>query len=355
MITELQRNFGTVRHKGVISVIATTFLLAACGGGGTGNDGGNPPQTVRNADSQTNDVVRDAAESIPTYGSVSQLYGASPSSSAQVEKDGSGYSITLPSDSSPTIVLDSVNDNRVNYPDESSNIPGLNNIRHYTLEKGDNDKSTFAGVYETEFSDGNWLVGGWWLHGAGLAGNQPTFEVGSFVDGPEISSRPSLPSGGTAEYNGEATGLYTIIPGTDLVEGGEIIIGEYFGDFTATANFNNGGGTVSGRVIVTSSDDYFLVSDDYSYVDEDYVSGVQIHWANVEFSSNGEATGDITSVTYPGLVFTSVEGKTGNKFSSIPDSEGNPRFIAGTHGGSVETSGGTQAGFIGVHGGGTGE
>ena len=181
-----------------------------------------------------------------------------------------------------------------------------------------------------------------------MSNGQSTWEAGSFIDGPEISKDPNLPTGGEASYTGIATGNYAAILGTEFEIIGEEtdISGWYDGDFTATANFSNGGGTLSGEIIVTESTEYLSYRDTLRK-HTNFVKDSEISWSGIEFDSDGQASGDVT-VTIPGLGREASGGKTGNKFSS-ENTGGNPRLIAGTHGGSFESTGGTEVGFIGVH------
>ena len=65
-------------------------------------------------------------------------------------------------------------------------------------------------------------------------------EFGAFVDGPEISSAPTLPNLGTVTYSGQAGGLYAY--GSSM--GAEL--GEFAAAAALTANFN--ANTISGCI-----------------------------------------------------------------------------------------------------------
>ncbi len=326
------------------------------GGGGIASNTATTPDAIKQSiDDQTNEIARAAAVAEPTYGSVSQLSGTSPNSHADVSRSDDGvYLISLPSAGGSNISLNT-DENLYSSLPEIVIIDGVA-VRPMVLYKDNGDSATFAGVYTGDIDNlGNWLAGGYWLHGTDLIGVQPDFEMGAFIDGPEIEDDPDLPTGGSAEYSGEATGIYVGIAGTDHeYASGSNILGEYTGDFIATANFENGGGTLNGEVIITESFDYIILVDSSTVETTNLVEGVRISWSDVRFTENGQATGDV-SVSIPGLDLVENEGKTGNKFSTETDSEGNPRLLAGTHGGSIRSAGGTEAGYIGVHIGVTGE
>ncbi len=95
--------------------------------------------------------------------------------------------------------------------------------------------ATLAGVY-TNWNDvdpTDYLAGGYWMH---LKGRTDPLtitgtEIGAFVDGPEISSPPTLPRLGTATYRGRAGGAYVYVS-PSFSE-----VGEFTADMRLTANF----------------------------------------------------------------------------------------------------------------------
>ena len=349
--------FGEKKLLSLVTVMATILLLAACGGGSTSNGGGttdtpasntgNTENAVRsNADETTTRTLKDTAEVDPQFGSVSQIYGFPQGSAVEADRNvvGESYTLTLPTKSGSTISLDTVVDLNKNVEEEtydvSNRLPG-GEIKYQALYKDNDDQATLADVYTLSTSDPDlWMVGGTWLYLAGLSGNEPTWEAGSFIDGPEISDDPDLPISGTAEYTGVATGNYAATAGRDLTgtDPGTVISGYYSADFEAMADFNSADRTLTGKITITES---------YGY---DRFVGSTFSWEDITFGEDGQATGDVT-VNILGLDLTENNGKIGNKFSTegYSDTDNRPRLMAGTHSGSIESSGGTEAGFIGVH------
>ena len=69
---------------------------------------------------------------------------------------------------------------------------------------------------------------------------------------------------------------------------------------------------------------------------------------SLRVNSDGTFRGSGVRLTHPDLNITSTEDTWGGKFSTMEDSMGNPRIVAGTHGGIATTSGGSEAAFIGA-------
>jgi len=349
-----------IRAIPLMGVVATALLLTACGGGSSNGTGSstNPgiPQEVAE---EATKAAKSAAESKPVYGSVSQT-SVSSDAAANVNREDSGvYSIELPSSDNSTISLNP--DDHVQPGTEGVDIISGLEVNYMNLKKESGGSKTHAGIFESEINElGNWFVGGFWFHGSNVNSEQPSFEFGAFMDGPEISDDPTLPTGGSANYSGEAGGLYSVSEGTDLTDS----IGSYNGDFEATANFRSGGGTLSGKVTITDST-YIDVINDFVKITgtNSQLVGIEFKWDNVQFDSNGQATGDVTVNLDNAEGFPDVElasgsgGKTGNRFSSetVSESNLNPRMLVGTHGATISTVEGAEAAFIGIHFGGFSE
>ena len=144
------------------------------------------------------------------------------------------------------------------FPIPASLAPG-HEYRRWTLFDYSKSGSSVAyvSVSWNNSDSSDYLAGGAWMHLDGdLQSGEPVSvaSVGAFVDGPEFSSAPTLPTSGTAEFRGRASGLYTYYYGP----GGQEQFGELFpaagseesgifaGVTTLTADF--GRNTISGCI-----------------------------------------------------------------------------------------------------------
>ena len=92
---------------------------------------------------------------------------------------------------------------------------------------------------------GDWLTGGYWMQ---VNDDMEVVEAGAFVDGPELAGSPSLPSLGTASYEGFATGGYAAEYSSSQRDARSETheLGAYRGDVSITADF--GALSISGRI-----------------------------------------------------------------------------------------------------------
>ena len=324
-------------------------------GGGSSNGTGSTtnPEIPEEVTEETTKAAKSSAQAEPIYGSVSQTSADSSGSGVDVTSVGDAYSIELPSSDNSTISLNT--DDHVQSGTERVQTIGVMEVNFKDLKKTSGDNVTHAGIFESEIDSlGHWIVGGYWIHGSNANSD---FEFGAFLDGPEISDDPNLPTGGSANYSGEAGGLYSVSAGNDL----DNSLGSYNGDFEATANFTSGGGTLSGKVTITSSAGLDVTNNNFiKFTDANSsLEGVEFKWDNVRFGSNGQATGDVivdvsNSEGFRGVRLVESGGKTGNRFSSetVSESNLNPRYLVGTHGATISTDGGAEAAFVGIHMGG---
>ena len=202
---------------------------------------------------------------------------------------------------------------------------------------------------EYDIGYGNWLAGGYWLQFTGdiAAGDIQAAEMGAFVDGPELAARDDMPSGGTGTYDGLSGGMYVARHGTDTgAPVGTHELGDYYGQLTLEADFD--AARISGQV-----DDIYVTGvavapsgETATYVNDrtDYV----LYLDTLGINPDGTFRGEGVTLTHPDLNITESEGTWGGQFSTIDDSAGNPRLVAGTHGGSMETEGGSEAAFVGA-------
>ena len=66
------------------------------------------------------------------------------------------------------------------------------------------------------------------------------------------------------------------------------------------------------------------------------------------FNASGEFRGRNVSIESSYTFVSSSRGAWGGKFSNTPDTEGEPRLVAGTFGGEGNTLGGSELVFIGA-------
>ncbi|MCY4003203.1 MAG: hypothetical protein OXF33_05820 [Rhodospirillales bacterium] len=344
----------------------TLLLISACGGGGGGGSPTSTMPTTPTPSSPTTDTAfssnpstsadaaHQAATATPAFGSVTQSSNVNVSGittdAAQVtvsgeritlrvrRRDGSGFSL-----------------NTVDHLVDSSGVV-TSPVTGRSWQSGllfDYDADSFTvmrGAIDYSSDDiTDWMAGGYWLHARGNldAGIVSAVEVGAFVDSPEISGPANVPVSGTATYNGIAAGLYASQYGSDVPgeQAGTIELGEYSGSFRAVADFSRG--TVSGSVSNVVVDG--VVTEPNGTVYAGYgPSPVRLELGPTSINSNGTFTGTDVRLIYPGFSFVHNEGSWGGRFSTIDDRAGDPRAVAGTHGGAATTSGGTEIVFTGA-------
>ncbi len=349
-------------------LLAGLLILTGCGGGGSGggvqpsgneiNDPIRQDAFIASADRALS-VIQAAAASDPVFGSVMQTTsrGISQVTQGGITERGEELYLNVQRRDGSRLSLNSRDHPVELIGPEYSPTTGRSVSNGYLLD-GDNNSITAAFMatdYNYEDVGDYWIAGGYWLHVSGdwQNGQVNGVEIGAIADGPEFSGANSLPSSSTATYRGEdaAAGLYVSRYGTDAaVPSGTIEIGEYVGDFEARVNFDTF--TVSGSVTNISYVGYYQYPDGRVVPDSGDVD-VTLNMNNAQIEASGRITGNI-SVSYPGVVITSNNGSWGSQLSSINDASGNPRAMAGTHGGSITTAGGSEASYVGAHFGTTG-
>ncbi|MCY4445248.1 MAG: hypothetical protein OXC02_02130, partial [Rhodobacteraceae bacterium] len=148
-------------------LVVTGLLLSACGGGGnTTNTAPTNIAVVNEITEKTTQATKAAAVAEPIYGSVVQIAGESPTSSAEVTRSATGeYLIKLPSTISTGISINSSED--LYYTGATGRILNNKIINSSALYKENGEEATLVGFYEGDFDSlGNWVAGGYWLHGA---------------------------------------------------------------------------------------------------------------------------------------------------------------------------------------------
>ena len=304
-----------------------------------------------------------AAKNRPTFGSVFQT--SEPVSSLTTSFDGRRFTVNAQRLNKRPIRIDTAD--AILDADIDPVVAGLGPNRSARswatldiVETGGNNISATVGIVAVEWADGNpndYLAAGFWLHAEGniLSEQITDAGVGAFVDGPEIdSSNPAiLPVSGTATYTGGAGGMYGTVYGTEAVrEGvgiGSVDFGFFAGSASLTADFTaktiRGCIGCEGDVLSTGVFVDSATGEVYGYENEP--SAVEIRLGATPITSSGAFSG--TDVTVRNSLFSIIRqgGNWGGRFSSINDAEGDPRLVAGTFGGEIETAGGTQSAYLG--------
>ena len=336
---------------------ASLLFLAACGGGGGGGGGPSasmpptqPPSLTRSeaqtiASNRALQAAQRAAVATPRFGSVIQSTGAADRARASLTA-GPRLQVNIARGAGGTIALDTAA-HAVDAGFGRSAVTGRDAADAYLL-RYDASSLTLARVgAEWDPGYGGWLAGGYWLHAMGniTAGSITAAEAGAFMDGPEIRGTPSLPVTGTASYQGIAAGLYAARYGTDFsgVPSGTQEIGEFDGTATLTADF--GADTIQGRISNIDVAGVIVYPNDATET-FDVATDYQVRLAPTRIGSNGTFTGAGVTVSHP-LISIRSQGSWGGRFSTVDDSAGDPRLVAGTVGASGSTPGGSTASFVG--------
>ncbi len=159
-----------------------------------------------------------------------------------------------------------------------------------------------------------------------------------------------MPASGTASYSGLTGGIYATKYGTDLPRGsaGSYGAGEYLGRISLTANFDTS--SISGMIDHIDIYGAYLEtpSGTLQTLDDLPQSGYQIMLDSLSVTENGSFRGTGVRLAHPQLSMTHTDGAWGGKFSTLDDSSGNPRIVAGTYGGTAITTGASEVAFIGA-------
>lgn len=197
---------------------------------------------------------------------------------------------------------------------------------------------------------GDWLTGGHWML---VSDTMEVIEAGAFVDSPELSGTPRLPSAGTASYGGLAQGGYAIVHGGELagLAAGSHEIGTYEGRLELSADFS--AGLIGGKVhsILVSGVQSPQAGGTRQIANSPTTWEIVLEAASL--GAGGFAGDTRVTSSAPALDISDTSGSWGGKLSNMPDGDGIPRLAAGTHGSRFSTAGGTEGSFIGVFAGAT--
>ena len=175
--------------------------------------------------------------------------------------------------------------------------------------------------------------------------------MGAFSDGTDYptprDAAYTLPVTGTATYNGRAGGLYLASAGTDAPLPGALQIGEYEGRATLTADF--GTMRIGGKVDQVEAGGGFIeLPDGTQYAGEISATDIEMIFRPVPINQNGTFFGDNVGFTSRTYNITNSSGSWAGQFSTVEDARGNPRAVAGTNTGYLETAGGSRAVLTGA-------
>ncbi len=191
----------------------------------------------------------------------------------------------------------------------------------------------------------DWMTAGYWMH---VGDDMELVDAGAFVDGPELNGIPALPTLGAATWRGYATGGFAAVYGTDFPDAtaGSHEVGEYEGSLRLTADF--GARRISGKVSSLSVSGIHTPAGGGSRPFADVAVPYEFNLGSTGFDERGFTGITTVTSTDSGIGIADSGGSWGGKFSVMPDGDGNPRVVAGTHGEEFTTDGGTRAGFIGA-------
>lgn len=348
---------------------AIALALAGCAGSASNNGadltGTRPAPELTPAHVFTRDLhqfreaVHLVATAEPSFGSVTQA--VHEGAIAEVESDGTTVTVE-PGVEIPRVVFTvrRTDESELSMSTDTDRFESSSQIRGM-VRPAIRTALLYYDEYEVDYSmvvvdwasddATDYLAGGYWVHAEGDVYGTHVFtgvEGGAFVDGPEIDGTPEMPMTGTATYRGYAAGAYggqyaDDIPG---VPEGTIEFGEYEGRIALEVDFADE--TISGRVTHIDIGRYIEEPGaDEAYFRQLNNSGYELVLGSTPLSSDGTFTGTDVTVTHP-LFTISSTGSWGGRFSTIDDSDGNPRRVAGTAGGTGTTPGGSRAHFAGM-------
>ena len=202
----------------------------------------------------------------------------------------------------------------------------------------------------------DYLVFGWWAqfydqHPPELSLKDA--DRWALVDGPELDHGvpPQLPVDGTAEYAGQAGGLYSYTFGSDWGEDeDEFVIEEYQGVLTLTADFADR--SLKGCIgcvgdLATQRAHFGAILGEELRDTQGLARDYEIHLATSILREDGTFHRDRVTVTHPERTVESTEGYWGGAVSARQDADGNPRLVAGFNAVAFEEEDGSEGEFFG--------
>ena len=344
-----------------ISAALAALLLAACGGGGGGGTSSNggpsgPGAAPSLAEAQatnpgaTRNAGAQAAGNLPNFGSVTQSSNAGSvagvtGDAASTSFDGRNVRLTVRHSDGSRLVFDAATD-RIGSKNYAPVVPGYSYRGDALLTHTDTSVSVAAVYTNWNNADpADYLAGGYWMHLEGRADPLEITgaEIGAFVDGPEISSAPTLPNLGTATYSGQAGGFY----GYRSSGGAEI--GEFEAAMTLTANFNVN--TISGCIGCNAG--VFVTgitagANGQTQTFADVHVPARLRLGAASFGSDGAFRNRDVVLERDDATVTQTSGSWGGRFSNVPTQAGDPRLVAGTAGAEWTEADGSQGVVVGA-------
>ena len=341
-----------------ICALAVVLLLAACGGGGggsgpvTGTSEPPSPLTALSTDQDKSIAAGIAASTArPAFGSVTQSSNKNAAGvstdSAQSSFDGDTYTLRIARRNGSTLSLNT-DDHLIEGDTTPSGVTGREQTGGFLLDYDARSITIAGGAVEFDPGYGGWMSRGYWIHLTGnwAKGEASRVEVGAFVDGPEFSGPVNVPVSGTATYDGAASGLF-VVKAPTASSGIARDTGFYEGTFRLTADFSSN--LVSGEIrshVVSS----YLSLGDGTTSSRTAVDDSRIALGSASINTDGSFAGTDVTLTSSNVVRQDPsEGYWGGRFSTIDDSTGNPRAVAGTHGVTMDLSDGHTMSYVGYH------
>ena len=366
----------SARSLAALAALTGLLLLSGCGAIddlADGDDGGggdvvatpdSPPPSSSAAFFGDPDGTRGeaamAATALPKFGSVTQSSNSADGTtadSASAAFDGSDIRVTVDRPGRSTLILDSRAEE--SEPPEIDPVTGGYASRFDALvdPPGEDiaaDPGIAFALVQTRWNDADptdYLALGYWasieldldaedLSGLAVAG------IGTFVDGPDLRGTPTLPSGGTATYEGGASGLYAYLHGG--LPAGSFEAGLFSAMARLTANFDaatiEGCIGCTGGMIVLAGD---AASEDESAIEPETIPA-NIVLSPAPIGPDGTFRDDGVTVEIAGRGIEASSGAWGGRFSDIADAAGDPRLAAGTAGAEWTESDGGQGVFLGA-------
>lgn len=367
-----------------------SLALAGCGGGST-----PPPPTLNDARILPHTAIELAATQVSGHKPRFTDTGIVQSSHADSTSDVPPYitndmvSVTFDRmEPSVTLTTTDQHDNSYTFDSKTQETEELlqkrplppspirrHHLRDWTLfdYRKTGTSAAYVSVSWHNEDPTDYLAGGYWMHLEGdLATDSITsVNMGTFIDGPEFSSAPSLPIDGTATYRGRAAGLYSYAYGPmwenldpRLLDGLKET-GEFSGVATLTADF--AASTIHGCIgCVENLESTGVISVDPTVNRTELytnLSLVSIKFAPTPINLDGTFTGTEVAVVigdpvlspfpftdvHGNLPVSNVQGSWGGQFSNRPasDGSGDPRLVAGTIGAQFSHPDGSQGTFVG--------